>query len=675
MDRPQHRRLILIGLVLVAAGALLLFGRQWMSMTEPTSIKAESPTRQLIEPTVDRAEPPPVAAAATPDNAPTTTAAGPNGTFRGRVVDAVTRQPVQEFEVRLIDARRPEARFVRQPHATQTFRTTDGRFVWQQAPVGTWLVTVVAPRYQRFHVDNLSVAAGKTTRDIVMPLRRGQTLQGRVFDQSSGVGLGDAHISLRDPGILPMQIGNPEATGRSKGDGTFVLDGVPDGETIVRVSAKDHALREVHVIVKEDTPPLEIGLVTGGKVAGMVVAPDGTPASGQVMLLGSGMNYGGTLDETGSFSFANRPAGRYKLTAHTDAGSGSLDFELAENEFREGIVLKVGEGRTVRGVIRGLRPEQFEQTYISIHSESKRANFGAKADAQGAYAVKGVPPGRAHLTADAAMSRHFSKPIDVPADKDVVLDIVFAPGVRLSGLVTQGAKPVADRIVWVQSPDGKGETSYRGKTAQDGRYEVEGVAPGEHRITVHEGMSRVVTIASDTVVNFDLPLVQIGGRIVEDGGTVPIVGAGVHVIGTEPQTAVVRNYKESDDFGQFRLIGIEPGEVLLTVYKPGYEMQREKISYSSPLTNKTITLRRSAGVEVRVQSAEDGAPTRQLFVREQLPGSDSGIGMYVPVDREGVGYLPSALAGSTLSIQSSGSRPIVIERWNGQSLDLKFVSR
>ena len=206
-------------------------------------------------------------------------------------------------------------------------------------------------------------------------------------------------------------------------------------------------------------------------------------------------------------------------------------------------------------------------------------------------------------------SRQKSKTIDVPADQDVVLDIVFPPGVRLSGLVTQGAKPAADRNIWVGSPDGKADTGYQARTAQDGRYEMEGVPPGEYRVSVGEDASRVVTIAGDTVVNFDIPLVQIGGRIVEDGGTVPIVGAGVHVIGSEPQTALVRSYKESNDFGQFQLVGVEPGEIVLTVYKPGYEMHREKIAYSSPITNKTITLRKSAGVEVRVQSASTGQPS------------------------------------------------------------------
>ncbi len=145
--------------------------------------------------------------------------------------------------------------------------------------------------------------------------------------------------------------------------------------------------------------------------------------------------------------------------------------------------------------------------------------------------------------------------------------------------------------------------------------------------------------------------------------------------GASRRRPLVRNYKESNDFGQFQLVGVEPGEIVLTVYKPGYEMHREKIAYSSPITNKTISLRKSAGVEVRVQSASTGEPVRPLFLTEKMPGSDYGIGLWIPLNLEGVGYLPSALAGSTLRIQRSGSQPVVIEKWDGQSLDLKFQSR
>ena len=185
------------GLVLLAIGAALLFGRQWSSSTESTLSKAEPVTQQPVEPTVDRAEPPPVAAA-TATAAPNAPAAAPGGTFRGRAIDAVTRQPVEKFEITLEGV--PEGNIVGdEPRVAKTFKSTDGRFAWRQAPVGNWNVTVAAPRYQHFHFDNLSIAPGKTTREVVMPLQRGHTLEGRVFDQVSGAGIGEAYVSFRDP--------------------------------------------------------------------------------------------------------------------------------------------------------------------------------------------------------------------------------------------------------------------------------------------------------------------------------------------------------------------------------------------------------------------------------------------------------------------------------------------
>jgi hypothetical protein len=670
----MKHRIAVFGLVLLAIGAALLFGRQWSSSTESALIEVEPVTRQPVEPTVEWAEPPPVAEA-TVNATPNATAATPGGTFRGRAIDAVTRQPVKKFEITLVGV--PEGHIVGdEPRVAKTFESADGRFAWRQAPVGNWNVTIAAARYQHFHFDKLSIARGKTTREVVMPLQRGHTLEGRVFDQISGAGIAEASIGFRDPATVGASR-NPlgERYEKTRNDGTFVLDGVPGGNIIVTAIASNHASREIALKVSDDTPPLAIGLATGGKVAGMVLSTEGLPAKGGVFLGGPGISFHKRLDETGSFSFEHRPAGHYRLTAHTDAGNASQEFELAENEVREDIVLTVSEGRSMRGVVRGLRPEQLKGTFVSVQSETKRANFSARTDEQGAYVVRGLPAGRVQVTAYATMSRQITKAIDVPADKDVVLDIVFPPGVRLSGLVTQDAKPAGERTIFVAPPDGKGEMSYQATTAQDGRYEIEGVQTGEYRVSVHEGINRVVTIAGDTVLNIDMPSVQLGGRIVEDGGTVPIVNAGVHVIGTEPQTAIVRSYKESDDFGQFRLIGIEPGEILLTVYKPGYEMLREKISYSSPITNKTITLRKSAGVEVRVQSAPTGLEIRQLFISEKMPDSDYGIGLSIALDGEGIGYLPGALAGSTLNIQRSGARPIVIEKWNGQSLELNFVSR
>jgi hypothetical protein len=166
-------------------------------------------------------------------------------------------------------------------------------------------------------------------------------------------------------------------------------------------------------------------------------------------------------------------------------------------------------------------------------------------------------------------------------------------------------------------------------------------------------------------------LVQLGGRVVEDGGSVPIVGADVYVRGTGTATAFVHNNKQTNHFGEFRLTGIEPGEILLIVYMAGHELYREKISYATPITNKTIALRKSDGVEVRVRQAANKEPLRGFTLSETIPGNNLGVYLWIPLNREGIGSLPSALAGSRLEIYRR-DKPIVIDEWDGQSLELQL---
>jgi hypothetical protein len=266
-------------------------------------------------------------------------------------------------------------------------------------------------------------------------------------------------------------------------------------------------------------------------------------------------------------------------------------------------------------------------------------------------------------------SRRFNKEVEVPADRDATVDIVFSAGARLSGRITRGGEPAAGKSIWMQLGDGKSDIVYSASSSADGRYEVEGLPPGDYRLQADDDISRLITIAGDAVLNIDIPLVQLAARVVEDGGAVPIVGVDVFIRGSEPATARVHGYKETDHFGQFSLTGIEPGEIVLMAYKPGYELYREKITYSAPITNKTIALRKSAGVEVRVKPGTsrfvDG-----LTITPMIPGNEYEIYLRIPLDRDGVGHMPSALAGTSFHIQDFRGRPIVIEDWDGQSFEL-----
>jgi hypothetical protein len=668
MDRPKHRRLILLGLVLLAGGALLLLGRIWKSTPDPVPAIATISTKQLVEPQRDKVEPPTIEAAAPNVAAPLSAppSATPTG-FRGRIIDAVTRQPVKEFEVQLIRVRREAGVSREDQPIIQSFKSATGRFTWADVAAGTWRAVVSAPGYRMFNVDDLQISEGQTLREIVMPLLRGFAVRGRVFELSTGAGIVDAGINFRQADA-PESFGKSTAYAKSKEDGSFTLDGIPGGDIVLMVGAREHAYRELRVVVDEKVPPQEVALSTGATIAGIVTTTSGVPVKGRVHLDGPGPGHLGEMNEAGQFSFNHMPPGRYRVLADTSAGSASHEFVLGQDEVKDGISLIVGAGRSIRGTVRGLRADQLQNVHIRLRSESAVAASSARPDEWGTYTLNGVPPGHVVMTVFSA-GLQFEKQVDVPADQDVTLDIVFPTGARLSGLVTQGGRPAASRNVWMRPVDDESDALYRAMTSKDGQYEIERLPPGDYLLRADEDISRAITIAGDAVLDIDIPLVQLSARVVEEGGAVPIVGANVYVRGSAPETARVSGDKETDDFGRFTLTGIEPGEIVLMVYKPGYEMHSENIAYSSPITNRTITLRKSAGVEVRVQPGSRRFP-RGFTITRSFPGNDRVVDLWVPLDREGVCHVPGALAGTTFQIGRFSGKPIVIEEWNGQPFEL-----
>ncbi|MGH8185637.1 MAG: carboxypeptidase-like regulatory domain-containing protein, partial [Steroidobacteraceae bacterium] len=202
-----------------------------------------------------------------------------------------------------------------------------------------------------------------------------------------------------------------------------------------------------------------------------------------------------------------------------------------------------------------------------------------------------------------------------------------------------------------------------------GAYVISGVPPGS--ITAEGVAGRSFEIRGDTAFDIQVPSTQLGGRVLEEGSDIPIVGAGIHV--TRMQAALPSNIQiqeETDHFGRFAAIGLDAGEILLSVYKPGYEMYRERLDYNAPVTNMMIRLRPSSGVEVRVKPAD--RLRRHLFLRERTETGLEGIQLRIALDENGVGSLPSALAGSTFEIYGGGRAPILIREWDAQPLELRF---
>jgi hypothetical protein len=160
--------------------------------------------------------------------------------------------------------------------------------------------------------------------------------------------------------------------------------------------------------------------------------------------------------------------------------------------------------------------------------------------------------------------------------------------------------------------------------------------------------------------------------VLEENGKVPIVEAGIDVWPADPGVEWIRLFDHADHFGRFAVAGLEPGAFTFTVYKPGYALYREQIRYSSPLRAMTIRLRREPGVALQARDAATGKPMQQLYAYEMV-GERNGISLHLALDEQGLGSIPSGLAGATVAFWSEGYVPQTVSSWDGDRLDLKFV--
>ncbi len=670
---PLRRQRLVLGFALIVCLALL--GRWVISPYEAENAPPDAEKTVSVASPTERVQLPSRAESAS-DPAPSTRkSASAFGTLRGRVVDALTRKPVQEFEVQFLGTQ--PTKVGDEAPGARTFRTVDGRFEWEYLPPGTWTVTASAPGYQRFELIGLDILKGEAAPEVVLPLRAGHIVNGRVYDEASGAGIAAASIAFRESDTGRFE-GNFRSRVRvtSAKNGSFALQGVPHGSVTLEIGAQDYVGRELDIVVSDKTSTLEIGLSPGGTIAGRLTAADGiTPVAGAVGLFNLDQGSGGTgrTGDAGEFSFPNLEAGRYQLTGQAGNAAVAQEVVLANNQRMEEIVLALSAARSIRGIVTGLRAEDLDRVSISLRRDGDAWNnpYGeVGVDDRGAYVLLGVRPGRVQVVAD-TMRRQVSKTVEVPADSDIRVNLDFPSGARLSGRVTRGGKPLSG--VWLTPRPAVEQRVYvyGTSTSKEGAYVIEDLATGEYVVFVGDYGSRPVEISGDTVFDIDVPLAQLSGRVLEEGGKVPIVGAEVVLWPTEPESSQVRLRDRSNHFGQFALAGLEPGDFMLTAYKPGFEMVRERISYASPVADITIRLRRNTGVEIRVRDARSGKPVQEVIAIEMLDNRN-GSKLQVHLGEDGIGNIPSALAGSTISFWANGYVPAMIPEWSGQRLDLQL---
>ncbi|MDQ5858899.1 MAG: carboxypeptidase regulatory-like domain-containing protein [Acidobacteriota bacterium] len=593
------------------------------------------------------------------------------GTIRGRVEDAATKRPVTDFTASYTEGQGAFAagmRFVMGGRQSdKAFQSSDGSFELADVPPGKWSVRATSPGYRPSEVSGIEVAEGETKEGVVVSLKKGGVVTGRVLDPRRGTGVPNASVdwlegsdSLGQGRMAAMNACFGDGGGNAvttDADGRFRFDGLPAGKLTFSAEHPDF-LEASKQIELDDEATVELTLALGGSISGTVVAKDGRTAvpGAQVFLReqGSSFSMGDDslrADAGGSFLFEHLKAGRYRVSARSNAGTTSWkDVVLGESQRQDGVLLEMASGATVLGTVTG-RPGG-RAGGVRIFASGKDYQDSAVTGDDGRFTLRDVPPGALRLQASTAFTstRSTSKNLDVPEGAgEVPVEIVFEGASRLAGRVTQGEKPISGAYVGA-TPDPPSATGGRAsdQTDEDGRYAIEGLSDGNYQVQVSgDGANyrRAFTVSGDTNGDIELPALTLSGFVTDAGSNEPLEGASIQAETGRERTGVPARYAATDSRGFYSFEGLDSGNYQITARKDGYQLKTLPVSVASAPAELNVSLTRGAGLTIRAVDGTTGLPLRSLTVLAYAGSGSLAYTGSVPLDAEGKGEVSSLSPG------------------------------
>ncbi|MEN3202634.1 MAG: carboxypeptidase-like regulatory domain-containing protein [Atribacterota bacterium] len=136
------------------------------------------------------------------------------------------------------------------------------------------------------------------------------TVQGKVVDAVTGVGVEGAQVRLRD---------FPECFDLTASDGSFVLSRVPAGRRVFVVYSTGYAQKSEVVNVPQGVSSFSLTIELApllGKLVGYVWDEEGKPIAGALVTVDGGNI--ATTDQNGSFALDNLPVGKVVLVVEKE---------------------------------------------------------------------------------------------------------------------------------------------------------------------------------------------------------------------------------------------------------------------------------------------------------------------------------------------------------------------
>jgi len=451
-------------------------------------------------------------------------------------------------------------------------------------------------------------------------------------------------------------------------DGAFEFEALAPGKVRVTATSPDFVAASENVEVGESGGSVELKMSPGASISALVVTPGGEPVPGAEVAIGpTGQPWSNTRSVSGAdgrVRFAHLVPGRFSLTAGT-AGRRSkpVDVTLEADQARDDLRIVMGGGATVVITVTGASPEERRQLSAGVGG---RGYVAAQELPDGRWEARDVPPGRAQVYArtgnfDSPSARNVSKPVEVPEEGTLDVELMFEAGFTLTVHVVKDGQGVEGVMVWARAAAAGTATTGQGTTDASGSCRLVGLKAGKYEVSGYSQSNgaelplQKVDLAGDQALEIVLPSGRLVGRVVASGTQQPLSNAVVTVKAAKADDSDMPTHRATtDDGGRFQFTGLESGSLTLTASRKSYVVETRTVT-ADPPEDLVIALARGDGLDVTGRDGLLGTPLSMLWLKVYDGAGADVLEAFPPLDSAGRGEIPSLKPGAYTIVAAGGS--------------------
>lgn len=233
------------------------------------------------------------------------------------------------------------------------------------------------------------------------------------------------------------------------------------------------------------------------------------------------------------------------------------------------IEVRLDPGVELTGRLTGLVPEELSEVNVLAWPQEGGLGHESRVGFGGGYRITGLTPGVWRVEAAAEGQSAWGTVHIRKGETRAVLDLEFAEGHTLSGVLLRGGDPLSGIALQMMTVQQKAlEMVSRASTSQSGRFRFRGLEPGEYRLwgTDHETgwrFDRRVEVKSDLELRIEVWSSRVTGTVVDARGA-PVASATVDLYPLSGSFATAPSIVTGED-GRFVLPAVDEGAWRLVV--------------------------------------------------------------------------------------------------------------